>query len=56
MESFCSSNSYHYIPFREASCSALALFASVDPDTLKDAILPSLLSLMADDSGLLLRL
>ncbi len=44
------------ISIREASCSALALFASVDPDTIKDTLLPSLLSLLSANEGLLLHL
>ena len=39
---------------REASCRAVGLFASVDPDAVKDALLPSLLSVLTADEGLLL--
>ena len=42
------------ISIRESSCDAVAVFASVDPDTVKETLLPSLLSLLSDSEGLVM--
>ena len=40
------------LSIREASCRAVGLFASVNPAAVKDALLPSLLSLLSANQGL----